>query len=122
MSEYIEQSDKYTFPTSSHRKVNFSVDCHHGTIAEVSFFNDELKTVGCGEQITIGNGDELKDQIIEFNGASGNPDDSLIKVTHIIEEEDGDSMSYTFPDDFTGTPDFDDDDDEPSYTFYVHFT
>lgn len=122
MSEYNEQDRKLTFSTSSNRNINLSVDCQLGTIAEVSFYTDELKTVGCGDTVKIGNSDELKNKRIEFNGASGNPESNPVKVIHTIEEEEGEKISYTFPDDYTGTPEFNEDDQEPSYVFYVHFT
>jgi len=123
MGEYTEKTKKnLLILSSSDGNVSLTVDCQFGTISEVSFYHNELKTAGCGETVIIGTASSLKGKTIEFNGASGNPSGGQIKIIHTVKEESGKSISYTFPKDYNGSPEFDDSDKEPSYVFYVKFT
>jgi hypothetical protein len=78
-------------------------------------------TASCGETETIGTGSAMNGKTLKFHGASGNPGGDPVKVVHTIYQEDGEELVYTFPDDYTGTPDFDPNDQNPSYVFYVKF-
>jgi len=122
MNEYVEKEGKLVFRISGlNNPVQIKVDCQYGTLSKVSFFHNGLETVGCGEEDTIGAGQNLKHHTIEFNGASGNPDGGKIKIIHTIYETGGNSLVYTFPDDYTGKPPYDLNDQEPSYVFTVNF-
>lgn len=107
--------------SGSNNPVYFRVDCQYGTIAEVSFGYNGLKTVGCGEEIILDSASKLKGLKITFNGGSGNPDGGRIKIIHTFYEKDGKKLLYIFPDDYTGNPAFDENDKEHSYKFYVKF-
>jgi hypothetical protein len=102
--------------------VYLKVDCQYGTFAEVTFDHNGLKTAGCGEEISIGPASELKGLKITFNGSSGNPEGGRIRIIHTFYEKGGLPLVYIFPDDYTGTPPFDENDKEPSYKFYVKYT
>lgn len=105
--------------SGSGNPVLFKVDCQYGTIAEVTFDYNGLKTVGCGEELIIGSASELKGLKITFNGSSGNPEGKRIKIIHTFYEKGGNTLIYAFPDDYTGVPPFDENDSEPSYKFYL---
>ena len=122
MPIYKEKADKNILLISdSDNPVVFKVDCQFGTIAEVSYDLNGLKTVGCGEQTILGPASALKGLTMTFNGSSGNPDGKQIKIIHTFYEEGGNILIYNFPGDYTGKPDFDEQDQEPSYKFYVKF-
>ncbi len=122
MDEYVERKGKLVFRVSGlNNPVKIKVDCQYGTLAGVSFYYYGLKTVKCGEEVLIGKGQDLKNQSLEFSGASGNPDGGRLKIIHTIYEIGGNFVVYTFPDEYTGKPPFDLKDQEPSYVFTVNF-
>ena len=122
MAIFTEQKEKLNLQLSdSDNDVNITVDCFNGTIASVAFNNNRIVLVHCGETMLIGKASRLKGKMIKFNGSADNPDGNAIKVTHNIFEVEGNQIDYTFPDDYTGDPPYDSDDDNPSYTFFVNF-
>ena len=123
MPEFKEREDKLTLVLSAtDNPVKLKVDCQFGTIANVSCIHEELISVPCGEEKTFGETSNLKGETIEFNGASGNPSGSDVKIIHTVYEQNGNKIIYTFPDDYTGEPEFDSNDLEPSYVFYIKFS
>jgi len=122
MGEYVEIKDKNVLKVSNTKNpVKIRIECQYGTISGVSFYNEKLITVECGGEVIVGEARKMHNKTIEFNGSSGNPDEGEIKIIHTIYEEGGNEIVYTFPDDYTGNPDFDENDPEPSYVFYVKF-
>ncbi|OFX28206.1 MAG: hypothetical protein A2X08_10515 [Bacteroidetes bacterium GWA2_32_17] len=122
MSVYKEKKEKNILTISNlNNPIKLKVDCQYGTISEVTFNHNELKTVGCGENKIVGSASELKGKTINFNGASGNPSGGQIKIIHTIYEEGGNELIYIFPDNYSGNPYFDENDQEPSYKFYINF-
>ncbi|MFC2152019.1 hypothetical protein ACFLSE_05775 [Bacteroidota bacterium] len=123
MPQYKEKKDKNNLTVSNtDNSVKIKVDCQYGTIAFVSFNGeDEIKTVECGKEEVIGKANKLKGKSVKFSCTSSNPDDGQIKIIHTIYETGGNKLIYTFPDDYTGTPDFHEDDKEPFYKFYCNF-
>lgn len=122
MAIYKEQPSKLNHVLSdSDNPVKIKIDCFYGTVASVSFYHNGLKSINCGETTVIGKASELKGVTIEFNGAANNPDGQAVKVSHTIFEENGNTTTYTFPNDYTGTPEFDPNDENPDYKFFVNF-
>lgn len=122
MSIYKEKKERLNLKLSdSDNDVNITVDCFNGTVASVTFKNPKILEVHCGETKRIGKSSGLRGKTIKFSGAANNPDGNKIKITHKIFEVGKDQITYTFPDDYSGVPPYDNNDDNPSYTFYVNF-
>jgi hypothetical protein len=122
MSIYTEKLEKNSLKVSdSSNLVMFKVDCQYGTTASVAFYQNGLKKVRCGKEVTIGKASDLNGLTISFNGSSGNPGKGQIKIIHTFYEEGGTKLIYIFPDDYTGSPDFNEQDAQPSYEFYIKF-
>lgn len=123
MEQYKEEKDKNILEVSnSNNSIKLKVDCQYGTIASVGFIhNGRSKKVRCRKKKVIGSAAELKGKTFKFKGASGNPNRGQIKIIHTAFEEGGNELIYTFPDDYSGTPNFEEDDQEPSYQFYIKF-
>ena len=122
MPIYEENEDKLNLDVSdSEQSVKITVDTYHGTVASVSFDNGTIKTVNGGETLEIGKASELKGRSLEFSGSANNPDGDEIKITHIVFEDDNQPIIYTFPEDYTGTNNYDSSDENPTYVFLVNF-
>ncbi len=122
MSVYDEKMDKFSFITSNSGKpVKLKVETHYGTLVSVALKKESTITVHEDEEKEIGNNGDLKGKTMIFAGVSGNPDNGQIKIIHTISQQDGNTISYTFPDDYTGSPNFNNSDKQPSYFFYVKF-
>lgn len=122
MPIYEEIEDKLKLNVSdTNQSVKISVDSYHGTVASVSFDNGIIKTVHAGETTEVGKASELKGKSIEFSCSANNPDGDQIKITHTIFENEGNAIIYSFPDDYTGTNNYDNSDENPSYAFLVTF-
>lgn len=122
MDEYVEIPGKLVFRiTNPARDIRIKVDCQYGTLAKVSFYRNNLITVGCGEKGIVDKARSLQMRTVTFNGSSGNPGGGKIRIIHTISEEGGNELVYTFPDDYTGQPPFDEQDQEPVYVFPVYF-
>jgi len=121
MSIYKEQKNKLNLDLSdSEKKVKIKIDCYNGTIGSVSFYHNNPKTLKCGQTRVIGKAKDLKNKNIEFNGAANNPDGEDIKIVHTIFEENGETITYSFPENFSGNPDFDPNDEHPDYKFFLN--
>jgi hypothetical protein len=121
MAVYIEKKEKLNlFLSDSDNEVKITVNCYYGAMAAVSFYQDGLKTVRCGETKVIGKASELKGKSVEFNGKANNPGGNNVKVEHKIHEVSENSIIYIFPDDYTGSPDYDPNDENPNYKFFVN--
>lgn len=121
MAIYKEKQDKLNINlTNSDNLVKIKVDCYYGTVASVSFYHESLKTVQCGETEVIGKAKDLNNSTIEFNGTANNPDGAQIKIVHTIYEGPGETVTYTFSDDYSGIPDFNSDDEHPDYKFFLN--
>lgn len=129
MPIYEEKKDKLKLDVfDSDQLVKITVDTYHGTTVYVSvYLSGEIsKTVPDPDNndertIVIGKASELKGKTIRFTGAARNPDGNQIKISHKIFEGDDNSLIYTFSDDYTGTNNYDNSDQVPTYRFYVTF-
>ncbi|MCF7911504.1 MAG: hypothetical protein K9M99_03170 [Candidatus Cloacimonetes bacterium] len=85
-------------------------------------YGDESISIGCREENPIGNSKELKGTTITFCCTVNNPFEREIKVKHIIREKGGNTKTYTFPGDYDGTPQFENDNGKTCYyEFQVKF-
>ena len=104
MPLYKEKDDKLTFHLSDSGSVKIKVDCFNGTIVKVRFHFNDFKSAECGQTVEIGPSTGLKDKSIKIKVSAQNPDKGKIKVQHTIFDDAGNTISYIFPDDFTGMP------------------
>jgi len=122
MSEYVEIKNKLNFKVSNNNNPVFlRVDCEYQTIVSVAFYTDKINSVDCGIEAKIGDAPEIRGKSIDFNGSPVNPNQGSIRIIHTIYQKGGDKLIYIFPDDFTGEPAFDENDDQPNYVFDVNF-
>lgn len=122
MEIYKENPDKLNFTLNdSENDVTISLDCFHGTVGSVSFFYKGLKNIVCGKTIVIDTASELKGKTIPFKGKANNPDGNTIQLKHTIRQGEENILEYTFPDDYSGTPDYDETNENPNYEFSVNF-
>jgi hypothetical protein len=120
--DYTEKPGKLNLTVSnSSNPVIMTFDCYNGTLASVSFDSGIKIKVHSGETEIIGSAKDLKGKRIEFTGLASNPGNESIKVTHIIIEDGGNKLVYTFPNDYSGAPAYKKEDVDPSYTFFVNF-
>jgi hypothetical protein len=122
MAIYVETKSKLNFNVSnSANLVKIKVDCYNGTVASVNGNHPNSDAIHCGEVQELGVASDIGDGTIRFNCAANNPGGEAIKIKHTIYEEGGESLTYIFPDDYTGTPDFDENDEHVDYKFYINF-
>ncbi|MBE0573609.1 hypothetical protein IH575_01765 [Candidatus Dojkabacteria bacterium] len=122
MPVFREKSDKLNLILSNgSNDVKIKVDCYYGTQVSVSFYHKSLVTLSCGNTKKIENSNSLKGKSITFNGAANNPNGGQIKIIHTIWEENGNSIEYAIPEDFSGEIAWDSNNINPSYEFQVNF-
>jgi hypothetical protein len=122
MASYKEKKDKLNLNVSdSNNMVKIQVDCNTGTVVAVSYRGEVIKTVHCGKIEDLGEAKNLKGRTLKFVGDANNPDNGTINVQHKIYEEGGESVIYTFPDDYTGDPKYDSTDNHPLYKFSINY-
>ncbi len=129
MATYEEQNGKLILNLSEvdENEVFIRVDCFNGTVCSLSYFDigGQLITLNCGETGKIGTVGEIRTQQMSLDGSANNPDGQDISVLHTIYESNGteneNEISYNFTNDYTGNPPYDENDENPDYTFYVNF-
>jgi hypothetical protein len=122
MPIYKEKKEKLTLEIiSNERPVNIRVACYYGTTSEISYYLNDLKEVPIGEEVKLGTGSELKGKRLLFTSAASNKDGLEIKLDFTLTQEGTEPLTYTFPEDYTGTPDFNTEDQEPTHQFHVKF-
>ena len=120
MPVYIEKKDKLKLKVSNtDKQIKIKVECYNGTIVTVKFFDNIFKNVYCGETRVIGTAAELKGKTLIFTGIAKNPNGEIVKIKHTIFEVGGNKVTYTFPDGYTGEPDFNSADPLPDYHFFL---
>lgn len=119
---YREQDEKLTLRVGSGiDEVTVKITCLQGTVATLSFNNKGPRLIKCtdaakpvGEEGALGGNRRL------YSGGGDNPLGKGFKVKHVFTSS-VDECTYTFPDDYTGEPDFDKDDETPAYAFVINF-
>lgn len=105
-------------------QVTIQMDCFSGTIAGLTFISPmHSPYLNCGDKTVVDSvGSLRKKGMIAFVCDADNPSDQQAKMTFTIEEIGGNSIVYSFPDDFSnpenGVPE---DEDSPYLTFYCKF-
>jgi len=106
MPIYKERDDKLSFQVPDTGEIKIKIDCYDGTIVRGSFHFNDFKHVNCGQTVVIGSAQGLKGKAIKVKGAAQNPDRNPVKIQHTIFDDQGNSVSYTFPDNYSGTPEY----------------
>lgn len=119
---YREKGDKLTlFLSQNENAVKIKIKCFNCTFGKLRFHFNDFIGVDFGETKVIGKSNLLKDKTIKFKAVAQNMDENNIKIIHTIYEENGNSLSYTFPDDYTGTPQYNNSSQIIDYEFTVKF-
>jgi hypothetical protein len=119
-----EKEDKLQLAVSnSDNEVKIKVDCYKGTITTVKFIDSHgiKKYVKEGKTEIVGKASELKNKSSLFTGSPRNLGGENIVVEHTIFEDNGKFIIYKFPHDYTGTPDYDKNEENPTHKFTVSF-
>ena len=72
-----------------------------------------------GEKKSIGNS-SLKGKRVRLISVTEDRTNQGITVAFTVTQKDGESLTYVFPDDFTGEPEFDTEDDMPTFYIYLN--
>ncbi len=121
MAIYKEKPTKLNLNLSSNSNtVTIEFNSFQGTVGSLMFIYKGAKVVKVGEKIKMDSANKLKDKTLTFGGAANNPDGEKISLGFIISEENGESIEYKFTDDYSGTPEYTND-QEPNYEFKVNF-
>ena len=101
------------------------MDCYNGTTGVLSFISSNTShSIKCGATAVIDTVEALKNKkhrIISFSWDAENYDGKAAKASFKIWEQGGNSITYTFPDDYEGSPDVPENEDSPFLTFYCTF-
>lgn len=126
MPRFIEKDDKLNLNVSaSDNFVKITVNRYNGTDVDIAAKYEDRSRKKIPDNsgsytIELGKAIELKGQKIKFTGSAENPGGDSNRITHTIFEDGGNSISYTFSEDYTGTPDYDGS-AHPTYIFIVNF-
>ena len=128
MPTFKERKDKFKIevPTNND-KIKMRIDCFNGTVNKLSFFDDDeyIITIQGGQTGVVGESKNLENDLWIFNGVGKDLDDSGFKVKHtlyrVTSSEDEELMSYTFPDDYTGSEPWVNPAGKVRYRFFVDF-
>ncbi|WP_420386849.1 hypothetical protein [Roseivirga sp.] len=123
MATYTEQEDKLHYQM---------VDNNHPVIINLTPIQGTLITINYGwptkyvnqdkREEEVGNYAELKGNRIRFTSSLQNPDgsDNQFEIT-ISQQGNNSTQEYKFPDEYTGTPDYEASSDNQSVIFYINF-
>lgn len=120
---FTEKKNKLSLSVpSTNEEVKLTMNTYHATESSCSWMiNGILGKVKKGETVVLGKASELKGLTITFIGKSNNPSGGKIKVEYIFTSPNGNTLAYTFPKDYEGTPAFDTEDGQPLLMFEVKF-
>ncbi|MEO8066478.1 MAG: hypothetical protein ABI599_02170 [Flavobacteriales bacterium] len=119
---YKEKDDKLCLDVpATDKTVTLEVTCFNATTAKVSYYYSGLKVANCGDAVDVGIANTLKGAKRAYNGNGSNPLGGKFKVKHVFTSPNGKKLTYVFPDDYTGTPAYNADDELPDYRFIVNF-
>ena len=123
MAIYREKENKLSLPINDGAgNISVTVNTFLASRGSLSwFFKGELCTAEKDQPTIIGSANQLKNKSIKFDGKSNNPSGSSVKMEYIFSTDNGELLKYTFPDDYTGTPVFQETDGQPAIKFTVTF-
>lgn len=121
MPVYKEKEDKLVFKLHGGADdVKLSLVVNQGADASVSF-GFPPKSVNSDHPVnSIGKAEELKGQELSFDGAVSNPFKHKNNILLIVSQGSR-SMTYGFPRDYTGTPEYTDTYQTVAFSFTVKF-
>jgi hypothetical protein len=123
MPIYREKKDKLSLKLSAENsKVTLTMNTYNGTESGLSWkFDNAYHNGKKGVAVELSTTSKLKGNTLKFNGSSNNPDKGKIKIEYVITEENGGSLVYIFPDDYTGDAAYDTAELDPSNAFQIKF-
>ena len=125
MASYTEKVDRNELILSSNDKneVKITMNGLHGTHAGLSFISpNHSQYIEAGTTVLIDNVASLKNEgMVYFSCDADNYGGMLAVVEFKILEVKGNSITYRFPDDFTGTPNVPGNEDSPLVGFKCNF-
>ncbi len=123
MALYKENENKLKLNVSDTRNDVFvKLDCYHGTMGWVTFYYKGVQRTDCGgEPATVGEASFLKGKSRIFTLSMNNPGGTPVKAKLTWFEQGSESLEYAFPDDYTGSPEFDKQDEHPTLKVRVEF-
>jgi len=110
------------FKLANDNTVKLKVYSGTGTLGSVSWVFNGLHRIEVGDNETkiLGASNDLQNKKVKFTGAIGNPARPL-HVVHEFSQEGGNKLVYKIPADYDGTPSFNTNDKEATYSFNVKF-
>lgn len=124
MGYYQEPGDRVrcTLPTLP-KPVSIKLDCFNLTDCTIAFpVQGETKTLECGDApIQIGMANELINSSLSINGNAENIGRDTIEIAIITLVDGQEQCRYNFPNDYAGTPDYDENDSNPSFEVPINF-
>lgn len=119
MGLYKESKTKLNFTVLNENDIELTVTSSPGVRVSttvnsnnVQLWNDESKVIG---------NSNLQGKQVRCISVTEDRTGAGIVVTVLVKQKDGESLSYIFPDDYTGTPDFDENDEMPTFYTYINF-
>ncbi len=121
MPVYKEQEDKLTFNLAdTDEEVTITLTDYQGTRVSVSYGFPPKRVNNDSPNGVVGTYATLKGKTITFTGSANNPLENNNRVKHTIQRG-TQVLDYTFSDDYTGAPDYEDTSGNISYQFKVKF-
>lgn len=119
MGLYKESKTKLNFTILNENDIELTVTSSAGVRASTSV-NSNNVLVWNNETKVIGN-TNLKGKLVRFITVTEDRTGGSIEVTLLVKQKDGESLRYIFPDDFTGSPDYDENEEMPTFYIYINF-
>ncbi len=121
MAIFKEKSDKLNFIINSDGgPVEITLTNQNGTEASVSYSFPPKRVDSDNPSNSVGSASQLAGRSVAFSGAANNPMSNNNKVKHTISQG-TESLTYIFPDDYSGDPSYADTSDSIAYEFSVNF-
>lgn len=119
MGLYKESKTKLNFTVLNENDIELTVTSSPGVRVSTTVNSNNVK-VWNDETKEIGNSN-LKGKLVRFISVTEDRTGAGIKITLLVKQKDGESLTYNFPNDFTGTPDYDENDEMPTFYTYINF-
>jgi hypothetical protein len=119
MGLYKEIKTKLNFNVLNENDIELTVTSFPG-VRVATTANSNGVQVWNNETLSIGNSN-LKGTLVRLISITEDRTEGGIQVTLSIKQKEGENLSYIFPDDFTGSPDFDENDQMPTFYTYINF-
>ena len=118
MGLYKENKTKLKFQLKNDNDIELAITCSPGARVNTNV-NSNGVNIWNGEKKSIGNS-SLKGKRVRLISITEDRTNQGIIITFTFTQKDGEILTYVFPDDFTGEPEFDTDDDMPTFYLYLN--